>query len=127
MRLLLWTTTPSVQNRTPTNRSALYLFWRWPGFNERIRWCTPVEGLEQRPIGEYMPNCPYDSGFFRCVPISSDLDDDLALRAPGLDVSQRFPGLLKREHLVDDWPDDPGFDQGRNLTQLLPLRAHEQE
>ena len=54
-------------------------------------------------------------------------NDDFALCASGLDVGQRIPGPLKREHLVDDWPDDTGFDQGRNLTQLLPLRAHEQE
>src|SRR5579871_6155725 len=56
-----------------------------------------------------------------------DRDDDLALRASGFDIGQRVPGLLKREHLVDDRPDDTQFDQGGNLTQLLPLRAHEQE
>src|SRR5205823_822082 len=40
-----------------------------------------------------------------------DCDDDLALRAPGFDIGQRVPGLLKWEHLVDNWPDDARLDQ----------------
>jgi len=56
-----------------------------------------------------------------------DRDDDLTLRAPGLDIGQRIPSLLKWEHRVDDRSDHAGFDQGRNLAQLPPLRAHEQE
>lgn len=54
-------------------------------------------------------------------------DDDLALGAPALDMGQRISGLLKPEHLVDNPPNDAGFDQGCNLTQLLPLCAHEQK
>ena len=54
-----------------------------------------------------------------------DGDDDLPFGVPGFDIGQRIPGPLKWEHLVDDWTDDAGFDQGRNLTQLLSLRAHE--
>jgi hypothetical protein len=63
----------------------------------------------------------------RCGSDEGDRDDDLALRMPGFDIGQRLPGLPERKHLVDEWPDDARFDQGRDLTQLLPLRTQEKE
>jgi hypothetical protein len=35
-----------------------------------------------------------------------DRDNDLALHAPRFDIGQSIRGLLKREHLVYDRPDD---------------------
>ena len=54
-----------------------------------------------------------------------DLDDDLALGAPCFHVSQSFVGFLEPKDSVDDRADRPGFNERRDLAQLIPIRRHE--
>lgn len=55
------------------------------------------------------------------------LDDDLALGAPGFDMSDSLVRLGKGVDAVDDRADRTIVDQRRDLSQLPAICLHEQE
>src|SRR5688500_3478151 len=55
------------------------------------------------------------------------LDDDLALCSPCLDIRQSLPRSFEGKDPVDDRTDRSGFNEARDLAQLLAVRPHEKK
>src|SRR5215469_15034010 len=58
---------------------------------------------------------------------SPNLHDDFPFGSAHLNVSQRFPSLIERKHLVDYGPDPPLLERLGDLCKLATIRMHEQE